>query len=550
MVVQLTHEQYSCFLSDFVTCDTNGDGQLEKNEVVGMLRRQLGKEPTDGQASALIRQLDRDNSGTISFEEYVTALCNGEKYEVSRDKHPWREGEVIEAVAVRLQAYGINTCQIPGLFSRSDPNATGLMTPEQIGECFILVGVHLSKRELDRVAKWGETKHRDQIEYQRVMDKLLEIMEGQGSKLGSTQHVLAKSSLMLGMNLRSKLIRNLLREKISVYCEQSGRSLEDIFHEADEMSTGSLDTNDLLNVCILVHFKINWDELEQVLFNADKDNASSLDMARFIQFCRSSKGQFTHENGAKASLCKHIQSKWKIPDNVTDPELLLGLMKDFSKRQEMLSRALTALTTAFVKDGNTSMQHAFTGTEIREWVANALGTATYLGALTMNELGLQNVSMPVADWIDLCDSLIQRPKTQNGRLSESLDEKLLTLQQKLREIDAEHLLHQSVSDLEKQRDGCCHSCDQDLTILNEFLFNSSVGYGDMKSKFKDIDSDRNGKLSVSEVYRNMRDMGLDVSPTTAIRVFSHFDKNNNSEVTFEEYSKAWSAFDDDSDEAL
>ena len=89
-----------------------------------------------------------------------------------------------------------------------------------------------------------------------------------------------------------------------------------------------------------------------------------------------------------------------------------------------------------------------------------------------------------------------------------------------------------------------------MTILNEFLFNSSVGYGDMKSKFKDIDSDRNGKLSVSEVYRNMRDMGLDVSPTTAIRVFSHFDKNNNSEVTFEEYSKAWSAFDDDSDEAL
>ena len=93
-----------------------------------------------------------------------------------------------------------------------------------------------------------------------------------------------------------------------------------------------------------------------------------------IMWCAASKGQFTHENGAKASLCKHIQSKWKIPDGVTDPQLLLGLMKDFSKRQELLSRALTAFTTAFVKDGNTSMQHAFTGNEIREWVSNALGT--------------------------------------------------------------------------------------------------------------------------------------------------------------------------------
>ena len=147
--------------------------------------------------------------------------------------------------------------------------------------------------------------------------------------------------------------------------------------------------------------------------------------------------------------------------------------------------------------------------------------------------------------------MIQRPKTQNGRLSESLDKKLFTLQQKLTELETEHQLRQSVSDLEKQRDGSCHSCDQDLAILNEFLFNSSVGYGDMKTKFKDIDSDRNGKLSVSEVYQNMRNMGLDVSPTTAIRVFSHFDNNNNSEITYEEYSKAWSAFDDDdNDEAF
>ena len=38
MVVQLTHEQYSCFLSDFVSCDTNGDGSLEKNEAMYPLR--------------------------------------------------------------------------------------------------------------------------------------------------------------------------------------------------------------------------------------------------------------------------------------------------------------------------------------------------------------------------------------------------------------------------------------------------------------------------------------------------------------------------------
>ena len=41
-----------------------------------MLRRQLGKEPTDGQASALIRQLDRDKSGTVFRLQWPE--CNGD----------------------------------------------------------------------------------------------------------------------------------------------------------------------------------------------------------------------------------------------------------------------------------------------------------------------------------------------------------------------------------------------------------------------------------------------------------------------------------------
>ena len=69
----------------------------------------------------------------------------------------------------------------------------------------------------------------------------------------------------------------------------------------------------------------------------------------------------------------------------------------------------------------------------------------------------------------------------------------------------------------------------------------------MKTSFQDADTDGNGKLSVSEVYANLKKMGLDVSPGTAIRIFSHFDINKNSEITYEEYSAAFCYFDDDDD---
>ena len=51
-------------------------------------------------------------------------------------------------------------------------------------------------------------------------------------------------------------------------------------------------------------------------------------------------------------------------------QILLGLMKDFSKRQSLLSHALTALTTTFVKDGHARMQQEFTAEELYDWIAD------------------------------------------------------------------------------------------------------------------------------------------------------------------------------------
>ena len=133
------------------------------------------------------------------------------------------------------------------------------------------------------------------------------------------------------------------------------------------------------------------------------------------------------------------------------------------------------------------------------------------------------------------DGLLLRSKSQNGRLSECVDNKLGALRQQLK--DSERNLQ--LDDADQKRD---------LNFMNQFLYNSSVGYGDMKTAFRDADTDGNGKLSVSEVYANLKKMGLDVSPGTAIRIFSHLDINKNSEITYEEYSAAFSYYDDDDDE--
>ena len=50
-----------------------------------------------------------------------------------------------------------------------------------------------------------------------------------------------------------------------------------------------------------------------------------------------------------------------------------------------------------------------------------------------------------------------------------------------------------------------------------------------------LDKDGSGKLSVSEVYQLLKEMGVDCSPATATRVFARFDKDRNGIIDLNEF---------------
>lgn len=67
----ITYEQYSVYLEDFNKIDKDGDGLLDRNEIQLLIQTQLGRRPTARQVTEVMKQIDIDENGYISFDEYL-----------------------------------------------------------------------------------------------------------------------------------------------------------------------------------------------------------------------------------------------------------------------------------------------------------------------------------------------------------------------------------------------------------------------------------------------------------------------------------------------
>lgn len=47
-----------------------------------MLKLQLGRDPTDSEVEAMMKEFDINKDGKISFDEYVTGICGDDWTEV------------------------------------------------------------------------------------------------------------------------------------------------------------------------------------------------------------------------------------------------------------------------------------------------------------------------------------------------------------------------------------------------------------------------------------------------------------------------------------
>lgn len=69
----LSEEQIAEIRKAFHACDSDGSGVIEQNELSSVMR-ELGEHPSDEELRDLLKDLDADGDGTISWDEFLQAM--------------------------------------------------------------------------------------------------------------------------------------------------------------------------------------------------------------------------------------------------------------------------------------------------------------------------------------------------------------------------------------------------------------------------------------------------------------------------------------------
>lgn len=68
---KVTTEELLLYRNDFDKYDTDGNGTLSVDELEGLLKDQLQRQPTEDETQCLLEQLDGNNDGAVNFREYL-----------------------------------------------------------------------------------------------------------------------------------------------------------------------------------------------------------------------------------------------------------------------------------------------------------------------------------------------------------------------------------------------------------------------------------------------------------------------------------------------
>lgn len=73
MTEKLSEEQIQEFKEAFSLFDKDGDGTISTKEL-GTVMRALGQNPTEAEIQDMIKDVDKDNSGSIEFKEFLELM--------------------------------------------------------------------------------------------------------------------------------------------------------------------------------------------------------------------------------------------------------------------------------------------------------------------------------------------------------------------------------------------------------------------------------------------------------------------------------------------
>ncbi|KAL7603364.1 hypothetical protein Lser_V15G18589 [Lactuca serriola] len=130
----LPEDQLNQLREIFTRFDLDKDGSLTHLEVAALLRS-LGLKPTGEQIHKLFKNMDSDGSGTVEFNELVSAMSS----------------------QMMSEDILINQHELMQIFQSFDRDGSGFITPAELAKSMTKMGQPLTYRELSEMVRNADT---------------------------------------------------------------------------------------------------------------------------------------------------------------------------------------------------------------------------------------------------------------------------------------------------------------------------------------------------------------------------------------------------------
>ena len=147
MVENLSEEKITEFRAAFELFDKDRDGTITTKEL-GILMRNLGRNPSEEELKQMIREVDLDGNGTIDFKEFLCLM-------VKKMKRTDTEEELLEA------------------FKVFDRDGNGYITSHELRYIMTNLGEGLTTAEVEEMVKEADLDNDGQIDYDEFVKMML-----------------------------------------------------------------------------------------------------------------------------------------------------------------------------------------------------------------------------------------------------------------------------------------------------------------------------------------------------------------------------------------
>ncbi|GFR95338.1 calmodulin [Elysia marginata] len=146
---ELTEEQRLEISSAFAMFDQNGDGQVDREELIEVMRA-MGQNPTVAEATAMIAEVDVNQNGKVEYREFEQMMAKRGVNSIMQEEDDLREA-----------------------FKVFDRNGDGFITIDELRVTMTNMGEPLTKEELEDMISSADTNHDGKVHYDEFVKMMV-----------------------------------------------------------------------------------------------------------------------------------------------------------------------------------------------------------------------------------------------------------------------------------------------------------------------------------------------------------------------------------------